>query len=164
MKKIKLIVISLLLVVNFTILLFNIYNNRYVSKIENSYISMNVPKKLILKNKKYGEFDSKFRFNYGTSTVDVILLEKIPSNDEYSLETLSRSIDYQVLSKLKGYKEIEFDIDDSTSYSKNVFDDKIVEILIRYDKKKIVIISYISYEKSYDSSIIRDVDSSVKIK
>ena len=84
MKKIKLIVISLLLVVNFTILLFNIYNNRYVSKIENSYISMNVPKKLILKNKKYGEFDSKFRFNYGNSTVDVILLEKIPSNDEYS--------------------------------------------------------------------------------
>ena len=164
MKKIKLIVISLLLVVNFTILLFNIYNNRYVSKIENSYISMNVPKKLILKNKKYGEFDSKFRFNYGTRTVDVILLEKIPSNDEYSLETLSRSIDYQVLSKLKGYKEIEFDIDDSTSYSKNVFDDKIVEILIRYDKKKIVIISYISYENSYDSSIIRDVDSSVKIK
>lgn len=163
-KKIIIISILILIFINAIILFFNIYNNRYIDKLENKYISIEIPKNVILKTKRYNDYDSKFRFNSGNSTIDVILLNQIPSNDVYSMDRISRSIDYQVLNKLEKYNEIDFYIDGNISYSKNVCDDKIAEILVRYEKEKVLVISYVSYQKNYDSSLIKNMNSSIQIK
>lgn len=152
---------------NIILLVFNIVsNNKIIGPINNDFVSFDIIDNYYMKEKY--ENDTKIFKLYGNdriSTINIYILNQPYSNNTlYTKEEVSRSINYQLLKNIEGYREEQFKIDGELFYSKNKLNDKIIETIIRYEGQNVLVLAYVTNEDLYDDSIIYNLNDNIKIK
>lgn len=167
MKKMWLVFLIVFTAINISLIIINIFPSKvYVKEVNNDIISFNMLEGYFLRE-DYENDTSTFQLysDDKKSSVNIIVLEQLISNQNlYTTEQMSKSINYQVLKNIKDYEEKKFFIENNISYSKNYNDDNIMEILIRYEDLKILVISYISPKNLYDDTLIKKLNENIIIK
>lgn len=140
-------------------------NKKYVGNVDNNFISFEMKHGYYLKE-NYNRNTTRFKlYDDLGSTIDIYILKQPYSNNNlYTKEEISRSINYQLLKEITNVKKQEFTYKNDTSYSKYIKENSIIEILVRYHDQSVLVLSYISSIKTYDNSLINDLNDKIIIK
>lgn len=167
MKKACLIFLAIFIVIDVILITVNVFPTKnYVKEIDNNIVHINMIDGYYIKG-NYEKNTNTFKLysDNKKSTINIIILEQLISNQSlYTNEEISKSINYQVLKNIKNYKQKESIINNDKAYFKNSNGKNIMEVLVRYEGLKILVISYISTDDLYDDTIIGNLDENIIIK
>ena len=167
MKKACLIFLAIFIVIDVILITVNVFPTKnYVKEIDNNIVHINMIDGYYIKG-NYEKNTNTFKLysDNKKSTINIIILEQLISNQSlYTNEEISKSINYQVLKNIKNYKQKESIINNDKAYFKNSNGKNIMEVLVRYEGLKILVISYISTDDLYDDTIIENLDENIIIK
>lgn len=167
MKKACLIFLAIFIVIDVILITVNVFPTKnYVKEIDNNIVHINMIDGYYIKG-NYEKNTNTFKLysDNKKSTINIIILEQLISNQSlYTNEEISKSINYQVLKNIKNYKQKESIINNDKAYFKNSKGKNIMEVLIRYEGLKILVVSYISTDDLYDDTLIGNLDENIIIK